>query len=38
MSEKHDRGAPLRRRNPVHGDRGERTVTGVRYLVGRAAE
>jgi len=40
MSEKHDRGAPLRRTNPPRHDRDERrehSPKGVRYLVGRAA-
>ena len=43
MSEKHDRGAALRRRNPPrhdrdHDDHGERTPKGVRYLVGRVTD
>ena len=38
MSEKHDRGAPLRRRISPRGDRGEHTPKGVRYLVGRVAD
>ena len=38
MSEKHDRGTALRRRNPPRDDRGERTPKGVRNLVGRAAD
>jgi nitrite reductase/ring-hydroxylating ferredoxin subunit len=44
MSEKHDRGAALRRRNPPRHDRddhsghGERMPKAVRYLVGRVTD
>jgi nitrite reductase/ring-hydroxylating ferredoxin subunit len=38
MSQKHDRGAPLRRRNQPPRDGGEPAAKGVRYLVGRATD